>query len=526
MIRKQIITIIVMIVVGILFGAFVLNKDNNKQQEQTSETAEKGGHEDAKSHGDTEHHGDRKTEKHEENKEHADAEHHESGPKKGPHGGQLFTKGDFGLEVVLAEQGGEARFQIYLSEKGKPLPPAAAKVSIILDRPAGEKQEIAFAPVKDVLLSTVAIAEPHVFDATINARTGNAAYVFTFMKEEGKVELTDAQVKSSGVTLQTAGAARIKSSVQMPGEIRFNEDRTAHIVPKVSGVVESVPANLGQQVKKGAVLAVLSSTTLSEQRSELLAAQKRVEFARKSYQREKKLWEEKISAQQDFQKAQETLREAEIALQNAQQKLKALGANSSSGAGLNRFEVRAPFDGMIVEKHITMGESIKEDANAFILSDLSTVWAEIVVPAKDLDKVRVGSDTIVRSTASDARVAGKVAYVGSLIGEQTRSAKARVVLPNPQMAWRPGLYVTVELIANEADVPVAVATDAVQSVNDKPVVFMRVPGGFVVQPVTIGRSDGKQVEIVKGLKAGVKYAAAGSFVIKAELGKGSTEHAH
>ena len=522
--KKQIIAIIAMIVAGLLFGAFVILKDAGNKSAATSE---KGGHEDAKGHDDGEHHGSsKKSDKHADEKGHADKEHHEGGAAKGPHGGQLFKEGDFGLEVLLAEEGGEARFRLYLSNKGKPLPPTAAKVSVTLNRPDGEKQEIAFAPEKDALKSTISIAEPHVFDATIAVQSGKEPFLFTFTNEEGKIELTDAQVKTSGVTLQTAGAARIKSSLQMPGEIRFNEDRTAHVVPRVNGIVESVHAGLGQLVKKGAILAVIASTTVSEQRSELLASQKRLDFARTTHAREKQLWEEKISAQQDYQKAQLELREAEIAVQNAQQQLKALGANFPKNGGLNRFELRAPFDGMVVEKHITLGESVKEDANVFTLSDFSTVWAEIVVPAKDLDKVRVGSETVVRSTTSDSKAAGKVAYVGSLIGEQTRSAKARVVLQNPQMAWRPGLYVNVELTASEAQVPVAVAADAIQSVNDKPVVFMRVAGGFVAQPIVAGRTDGKLVEIVKGLKPGVQYAAAGSFVIKAELGKGSASHSH
>lgn len=527
--KKQIIAIIAMVVAGLLFGAFVMLKDSSKAPGgEAAGASEAGGHEDAKGHDDGEHHGSSKdTGKHAEEKGHADKEHHEGGPAaKGAHGGQLFTEGDFGLEILLAEEGGEARFRIYLSEKGKPLAPTAAKVSVTLNRPDGDKQEIAFAPEKDALKSTVSIAEPHVFEATIAAQSGNAPFLFTFTNEEGKIELTDAQVKASGVTLQTAGAARIKSTLQMPGEIRFNEDRTAHVVPRVAGVVEAVHANLGQLVKKGAILAVISSTTLSGQRSELLASQKRLDFARTTYAREKQLWEEKISAQQDYLKAQQDLREAEIALQNVQQQLKALGANSSASGGLNRFELRAPFDGMVVEKHITLGESAKEDVNVFTLSDLSTVWAEIVVPAKDLDKVRMGGETVVRSTTSDSKAAGKVAYVGALIGEQTRSAKARVVLQNPNMAWRPGLFVNVELTASEAEVPVAVAAEAIQSVNDKPVVFMRVAGGFVAQPVTLGRTDGKFVEIVKGLKSGVPYAAAGSFVIKAELGKGSASHAH
>jgi cobalt-zinc-cadmium efflux system membrane fusion protein len=523
--KKQIIAIIAMVVAGSLFGAFVMLKDDGKNAGDAAGTSEKTGHADAKEHGDSEHHGSSKDPgKHAEEKGHADKEHHADVAAKGPHGGQLFNEGDFGLEIVLAEEKGEARFRIYSSDKGKPLPPAAAKVAVTLNRPDGEKQDIAFAPEKDALLSTASIAEPHVFEATIAAQRDNTRFIFTFRKEEGKIKMTDSQVKTSGVTLQTAGAARINSSLKMPGEIRFNEDRTAHVVPRVNGIVESVSANLGQPVKKGAILAVIASTTLSEQRSELLAAQKRLEFARTTYGREKQLWEEKISARQDYQKARQDLREAEIALQNAQQKLKALGANPSASGGLNRFEVRAPFDGMVVEKHIALGESLKEDAKIFTLSDLGTVWAEIAVPAKDMDKVRVGGETVVRSTTSDSKAAGKIAYVGSLIGEQTRSAKARVVLQNPQMAWRPGLYVNVELTDSAADVPVAVSADAVQSVNEKPVVFMRVADGFVAQPVVTGRTDGKLVEIVKGLKPGVRYVAAGSFVIKAEQGKSSAGH--
>lgn len=524
--KKQIIAIVALIVSGVLFGAFVLLKDRNKPSAETAKTSEKSGHDHAKEHGDGEHHGAKESGKHAEEKGHGDKEHHDAGPTKGPHGGELFTEGDFGLEAVLAEDGGEARFRIFLSAKGKPLPPTAAKVSMTLTRPDGEKQEIGFAADKEALTSTKAIAEPHVFEATIAAQSGTTPFLFTLSKEEGKIELTDAQVKSSGVTLQTAGAAGIKSNLKLAGEIRFNEDRTAHVVPRVNGIVESVQVSLGQPVKKGAVLAIIASSAVSEQRSELLAAQKRLETARTTHSREKQLWEEKISAQQDYQKAQQDLREAEIALQNAQQKLKALGANPSSSGSLNRFEVRAPFDGIVVEKHIALGESVKEDANVFTLSDLSTVWAEIVVPAKDLEKVRVGLETVVRSASSDSQAAGRVAYVGSLIGEQTRSAKARVVLSNPKMAWRPGLFVSVELTAEEAEVPVSVVTDAIQSVADKPVVFMRIEGGFVAQPVVTGRTDGKQIEIVKGLKPGAQYAAAGSFVIKAELGKGSASHSH
>jgi len=345
-------------------------------------------------------------------------------------------------------------------------------------------------------------------------------------KEEGKIALTQEQIAAAGIGLKTAAALQIRSGLQLPGEIRFNEDRTAHVVPQVAGIVESVSAKLGQKVRKGQVLAVISSSAVSEQRSELLNAEQRLSLARSAYQREKHLWEQKISAEQDYLQAQAALREAEVAVRNAQQKLRAIGATGASSGNLNRYEIRAPFDGIVVEKHLGLGEAVREDANAFLISDLSGVWAEIIVSPKDMQVVRVGKKVVVRATAFDAAAEGTISYVGALIGEQSRTAKAHVVLSNAADLWRPGLFVNVEVVAEETPVPVAVLADAVQTVEGKSVVFVRVADGFVAREVGLGRSDGQFVEITAGLDAGTDYAATGSFAIKAELGKGSAEHSH
>ncbi|MDQ0070195.1 cobalt-zinc-cadmium efflux system membrane fusion protein [Variovorax boronicumulans] len=344
-------------------------------------------------------------------------------------------------------------------------------------------------------------------------------------EDEEKIPFTDEQVKAAGMAIESAGPARIKTSLQLPGEIKFNEDRTAHVVPRVAGVVDSVSANLGQEVKRGQVLAVLSSPGLSEQRSALQSAQRRLDLARTTYEREKKLWEEKISPQQDYLQAQQAMQEAQIAVANANQKLLALGATPGSAA-LGRYELRAPFDGMVVEKHISLGESVGEAVNVFTISDLSTVWAEISVAANNLNLVRIGEPVTIRSSAFDQTASGTVSYVGSLIGAQTRTATARVTLTNPQRVWRPGLFVNVELVSSEADAPVTVAAEAVQTVEEKPTVFLKVPGGFMPQHVQTGRSDGKRIEIAGGLKPGAAYAASGSFVIKSQQGKSSATHTH
>ncbi|NUT13397.1 MAG: efflux RND transporter periplasmic adaptor subunit [Cupriavidus sp.] len=351
---------------------------------------------------------------------------------------------------------------------------------------------------------------------------------------EGKphvIALTPAQIEQAGIGMATAAAAALRSSVDLPGEIRFNDDRTAHVVPRVAGVAQAVPANLGQAVRKGEVLALIASTAVAEQRSDLLAAQQREALARATYAREKTLWQEKISAEQDYQQARTALEEARIAVQNARQKLTAIGAAERGGGGggggaLNQFALRAPFDGIVVEKHLSLGEAVKEDASVFTVSDLSSVWAEFVVSARDLDRVRVGEAVTVRSSASATQAEGKVSYVGALLGEQTRTAKARVTLANPGTAWRPGLFVTVSVLGAPVQVPVTVAADAVHQVDGQSVVFVAVPDGFAVQPVKTGRTDGKLVEVTQGLQAGARYAAANSFILKSELGKASAGHEH
>ncbi len=342
--------------------------------------------------------------------------------------------------------------------------------------------------------------------------------------ESGRVTLSAEQIVRAGITTATAGPATLNLSSGYPGEIRFDEDRTAHVVPRANGVVESVPVNLGQAVRAGQVMATISSTSLSEQRSELLTARKRRELARTTYAREKSLWEEKISAQQDYLQAENALEESDIAVRNASQKLAAVGAGPTSGP-LNRFDIRAPFAGTVVEKHITQGEAVRDDARIFTVADLTTVWAEFAVSAQDLPKVAVGQKVIVSSTAFDGKVEGVVSYVGSLLGEATRTAKARVTLNNPDGAWRPGLFVTVSVVADRK-AALTVRAEAVQTIDGKPTVFVARTGGFDARPVRLGHSDGATVEILEGLSPGDPYAATNAFVLKADLGKAGAEHGH
>lgn len=362
-------------------------------------------------------------------------------------------------------------------------------------------------------------------DHADHAEAGAAANGEHAEGEERHLTLSAEQIAIAGIQLAEAGAQNISLGLSFPGEVRFDEDRTAHIVPRVPGVVESVSVNLGQPVKKGQLLAVIASQQISDQRSEQAGAQRRLALARTTYEREKQLWQDKISPEQDFLQARQALEEAEIALNNARQKVSVL-SGSVVATGGNRYELRAPFDGMVIEKHLTPGEVVDETTAAFTLSDLSRVWVTFGVSPKDLIKVQVGNTVTVSAPELNAEVVGTVAYVGSLLGEQTRTATVRVTLENPQGSWRPGLFVAARVSTDSHRAKVAIPETAIQTVDDKPTVFVRTEDGFKAQAVELGSRAAGQVEITQGLESGTQVASDGSFVLKSELGKASAQHSH
>jgi cobalt-zinc-cadmium efflux system membrane fusion protein len=507
--HKSALAIAVVVALGALLGWGILQKDKPAAADEHGH----GEHKEAAGHADDEHHDHQ-----------APAQTAE--PGKGPHGGRMFTAGSFGLEVTIFEDGVPPEFRLYTYQDGKPLAVAPNAVQLTLERLGQAPQAIGFKAQGDFLKGDAEVVEPHSFKVSIHAVHGGQTHRFGYVQEEARVTMSDAQLQQAGVALATAGPARISSQLALLGEVHYNGDRTVQVVPRLAGLVESVAASAGDRVRKGQVLAVLSSPSLADQRSEGLAAQKRLALARSTFEREKKLWEEKISAEQDYQQARAALQEAEIAEQRIRQKLANLGALAASSGDLTRFALRSPIDGIVTDKRITVGQSLGESAHVFTVSDLSTVWVEAPVATKDLGTIRTGQAVVVTSSAFEAQAAASISYVSALVGEQTRTATARILLPNPQGVWRPGLPVRVEVTSNNAEVPVAVQMDAIQSVRDWQVVFGRYGQQLEARPLTLGRSDGRFVEVLSGLSAGERYAAKNSFVIKAELGKAGASHDH
>ena len=450
---------------------------------------------------------------------------------KGPHGGRMFTRENFSLEVTIFEQSVAPEFRVYAFDRNKPLDPAGIKLHIQLERLGAEPEIINFQKEKDFLRGGREIIEPHSFTVNINAERDGKTYRWSYTQEEGRIRMDEATASIAGIEVKTAGPVNIRSTLQLSGEIQFNQDRVAHVVPRLEGVVVESAKNLGDEVKQGDLLAVLESQTLADLKSEHLATQNRLELARTTFAREKQLWEEKISAEQDYLMSRQALNEAEIGHRSAKQKLLSLGLTHTAVMrdgtdSFTRYEIHAPIDGVVIEKHLGLGEAVAADTNIFTVADLSTVWAEMTIYPKDLNSVKLGQQVTVRATALNTESEGRVSYVGSLVGEESRSAKARVTLENPDRSWRPGLFVTVELVQDEAEVPVAVPVDAVQTYRDWNVVFGRFSEFFEVRPVKLGRSNSQWVEVIQGLAPGNNYAATNSFILKADLGKAGASHDH
>ncbi|MGR3311503.1 MAG: efflux RND transporter periplasmic adaptor subunit [Candidatus Brocadiales bacterium] len=452
---------------------------------------------------------------------------------KGPLGGRLLSKAGFQLEITIFEPGIPPQFRVYPFDMGEPISPEEVTLTIELHRLGGRVDVINFNKEGKYLRGDKVVEEPHSFDVKVSAEWNGHPYHWEYSQIEGRVELSPEAVQNAGIVVETAVPAKIKTVLELPGQVVLNADKVVHIVPRVSGVVTEVYKNLGDNVKYGEIIAVIESRELAELRSNYLASIKRAELARVTFNRKERLWKQKISSEKEYLASNQAMAEAEINLDVATHKLMALGLSQAdldvsekTHENLTRYEIRALFNGEVIEKHITVGEAVKEDANIFFLADLSTVWVEVTVYTKDLRVVKIGQNVTVRSNVLDMETDGNLSYLGPLVSEQTRTARGRVVVENPEGYWRPGLFVTVEVVKEEVSVPLAVSVDALQTFRDWSVVFVQYGNLFEVRPLELGRSDGRWVEVLHGLEPGERYVTHNSFILKAELGKAGATHDH
>jgi cobalt-zinc-cadmium efflux system membrane fusion protein len=196
-------------------------------------------------------------------------------------------------------------------------------------------------------------------------------------------------------------------------------------------------------------------------------------------------------------------------------------ATMESTETLRPFEVVAPFDGTIVDYDITQGTTVEAGISLFTVANLSTVWADLRIYQRDLNKIHSGQRVVVVNGHEGPTYTGTISYISPTIDEHTRTGLARVIVDNRNGEWRPGQFVKGSVSIEEHPVPVLIPRTAVLTHEGKTVVFVQTDEGFTLRPVLLGHSDATHYEVESGLRPGEIFVTRNAISLKAEMNKGS-----
>ena len=354
--------------------------------------------------------------------------------------------------------------------------------------------------------------------------------------ESRSVRLTEAQQAELGIQMAPVSSGPVAATVELPGEVVFDQTQLAHVSPRVSGIVRQVNAAEGDEVEAGEVLAVLESRALADAKAEYLSARERLALAEASFNREQRLWERQISAEQDFLDARQALEEARITLRRASQQLEALGVDAqerrdiaaSPEASLTRYGLVAPITGTVIERHAVLGETLESQGEqpAFIIADTSTVWINAAIYGEDLARVNAGDSVLVEVGEGIPAIEETIEFVSPQLGERTRTGRARIVVEDAGERLRPGMFVTVFSTPADALPALRVPVSALQTIEGETIVFRAEGDAFRAQRVEVGARSARFAEITSGLTPGAIVVTEGAFALKAELQKGELGDGH
>ena len=193
---------------------------------------------------------------------------------------------------------------------------------------------------------------------------------------------------------------------------------------------------------------------------------------------------------------------------------------------LATIEVKAPIAGVIVDRDVNAGETVGDGATLYTIADLSEVWVDLNVPKRDQARVKVGQAAVIHADDGGPDAVGKIAWISPVSSAEAQTLIARIMLANTEQRWRPGLYVKAAITLAEETVPIAVKESALQTLFSFTAVFSQHGEVYQARPLELGRRGGGYVEVLKGLKAGERYVAENSFLIKADIGKSGASHDH
>jgi cobalt-zinc-cadmium efflux system membrane fusion protein len=354
---------------------------------------------------------------------------------------------------------------------------------------------------------------------------------------EVTVTLSEEAVKRAGLRTAPVGAGTRTSGLRAPGTIQPNAYQQDVVTPLVSGRVTRVDAELGQVVRRGQTLAQVLSPELAEAQTRYVTARAELAAHEQELARTEKLAGIGAASRQELERihAEHTARRSGV--ESAAARLRLLGLSGQTIEGLApgseneaSVDVPAPIAGVVTERAANVGVNVDSTTALFTVTDLSTVWVVVDLYEKDFSRVRVGSPaTIVTRAYPNVQLAGRVSYIDPQVNPQTRTARARIQVPNPSGDLRLGMYAEAVFGDDATELPV-IPRAAVQNLGDRTVVYLvdsRESGKFIERQVQLGNASGENVSVVSGLEIGDIVVTQGSFAVRAErerLGGGPSTH--
>jgi cobalt-zinc-cadmium efflux system membrane fusion protein len=313
---------------------------------------------------------------------------------------------------------------------------------------------------------------------------------------------------------------------EFPATVQANQNELAEVTTLIRGRVVKVHVDVGQDVKKGALLAMLHSVDLGVAEGEYLKAEAKLEEAERSHVRAKELYENKAVSLAELQRREAARKAARAEARETKNRLELLGVPREEIDRLDRentikadVPLRAPFDGRVITRNITRGEVVETDQTLFTVANLTDVWVIGNVPEKDVQFIRKDqSVNVVLAAYPHAIFTGTITYIGDVLDPATRTMRLRVTVSNPDRLLKPEMFAIVMVYGVSSEDALSVPLAAVQDGPVGKMVFVQwEPGAFEARTVKLGNEEGDVVRVLEGVKAGEQVVTKGSFVLKSEM---------
>ena len=335
----------------------------------------------------------------------------------------------------------------------------------------------------------------------------------------GEITLDSKMLTS--IKVDTIGGYASSGQLAVAGKVQFDEDRVARVLAPLSGQVVDLQVKLGDPVRKGQALCVLSSRDAAAAAGEHIESRKDLELAEKNASMTEDLFEHQAASKMALQQAESDLAKARARVARTEEALRVLGlAVQDDVTSFNgRVPIRAPIAGVVIERRVTDGQFAPADGTPLMtVANLDAVWVIGDLFERDLRLVRRGQPAIVTTSAYPGeRFEGRVNYISESIDPASRTAKVRVSVTNPGGRLKPEMYAAVALaVAGDERAP-HVPTDAVFTENGRSFVYVELaPGRFTRRSVEVAPGEGPSRRVLNGLRIGERIVVDGALLLRQE----------